>query len=65
MEPLHDSGCKELLLDLISYERCRGRMSPEMEYLLERHLERCRSCRRDIRSFRSLLQHNDAVANFG
>ncbi len=65
MEPAHDSDCRDLLLDLISYERCRGHLSPEMEYLLERHMERCLSCRRVIRAFRSMVRNNEAVANFG
>jgi hypothetical protein len=65
MEPTHETVCKELLLDLICYEKSRGRLSPEMEYLLEKHLERCRSCRRDILDFRKLLQINEPVPNFG
>ena len=65
MEPPHDSVCKELLLDLICYEINRGRLSPEMEYLLERHLEMCLSCRREIHGFQSLLHNTEAVPNYG
>ena len=61
----HETVCKELLLDLICYEISRGRLSPEMEYLLEKHLERCLSCRRGILDFRSLLQKKEVVPNFG
>jgi len=65
MEFSHETVCKELLLDLISYERCRGHLSPETEYLLERHLEQCLSCRHGILGYQSLLQNKEAMPNFG
>jgi len=60
--------CKELLLDLVCYEIHCKRLSPEMEYLFEKHLEECPSCRRRILGFRRILQENqetDIVRNFG
>jgi predicted anti-sigma-YlaC factor YlaD len=57
--------CQELLLDLICYEMCRGRLSTEMEYLLEKHLEQCPSCRDRIAAFRKMLQEPMIVRNFG
>lgn len=65
MEFSHETACRELLLDLISYERYRGHLSPEMEYLLERHLEQCLSCRRGILCYQNLLQNKEAIPNFG
>ena len=65
MEFSHETVCKELLLDLISYERYRGHLSPEMEYLLERHLEQCPSCRHGILDYQKLLQNQVAMPNYG
>lgn len=65
MELTHASVCKELLLDLICYEIFRGRLSPEMEHLLEMHIEQCPSCRHRMRAFRALLQEPAIVRNFG
>jgi len=58
-------ACEELLLDLIFYEIYCRRLSPEMEYLLERHLELCPTCRDRIIGFKSLLPNNEIVRNFG
>jgi hypothetical protein len=57
--------CKELLLDLLYYEKSCGRLSPETEYLFEKHLEKCPSCRFRIRGFMRLLQGEEIVRNFG
>jgi hypothetical protein len=57
--------CTELILDLIYHELLRGRLSPEAEYLLERHLQECQSCRHKLLSFHSLLQEAAIVRNFG
>jgi hypothetical protein len=60
-----DDVCEDLLLDLIGYELCCGRLSPEMKYLLEMHLEQCASCRRRILSYLNLLSEDKAMRNFG
>ena len=65
MEFSHKTVCRELLLDLISYERYRGHLSPEIEYILERHLEQCPSCRRGILGYQNLLENKVSVPNFG
>jgi hypothetical protein len=58
-------GCTELLLDLIYYELVRGRLSSEMEYLFERHLEQCPNCRRRILGFHHILHETEIVRNYG
>jgi hypothetical protein len=57
--------CEELLWDLICYEMCRGRLSPEMKYLLDIHLGECSDCRHRIRDFMGMLQDPAIVRNFG
>jgi hypothetical protein len=60
--------CKDLLLDLICYEIRSRHLSPEMEYILEKHLEQCASCRCRIHSFQRTLeetQETEIVRNFG
>ena len=57
--------CVDLLLDLVFYERYSRRLSPEMEYLFERHLESCSSCRGRILAFRQILQDGVVQRNFG
>jgi hypothetical protein len=57
--------CKDLLLDLICYEIRSHRLSPEMEYILEKHLEQCPSCRCKIHSFQRTIQDAQIVRNFG
>ncbi len=65
MRSSEKQACQELLWNLIFYEIYRKRLSPEMEYLLEKHLERCPICRDRILGFQSLLQNNEIVRNFG
>ncbi len=63
---IHNSwACEELLLDVVFYEKRCGRLSPEMEYLLECHLESCPSCRARELSFRRVLHGEDNFWNFG
>jgi len=57
--------CTELLLDLFYYELVRGRLSPEMEYLFERHLQHCRSCRHKILGFHRFVHESEIVRNLG
>jgi predicted anti-sigma-YlaC factor YlaD len=65
MELSEKMVCKELLLDLVCYEIHCKRLSPEMEYLLEKHLEECPSCRRRILGFQRILNEAEIVRNFG
>ena len=57
--------CEELLWDLIYYEMRRGRLSPEMKYLLDAHLGECSACRHRMSDFMRLLQGATVVRNFG
>lgn len=63
-EQSDDGGCGELLADLICYELQRGHLSPEVKYLLERHLAQCPDCRRRIYGFLSMLQEETAMHDF-
>jgi hypothetical protein len=65
MELPNETVCTELLLDLIYYEILCGRLSSEMEYLFERHLENCPSCRRKILGFNHILHSAETERNFG
>jgi hypothetical protein len=65
MELSHGAVCGELLLDIIFYEKFCGRLSAEMEYLLEQHLKDCHCCRRRIHGFQQMLQEPAPVRNFG
>jgi hypothetical protein len=65
MEFSHKTVCEELLLDLICYEMCCGRLSPEMEYLFEKHLEECQSCRAKTLGFRHMVEGDNIIRNFG
>ena len=57
--------CHKLLLDLICYEIRSKRLSPEMQYLLDEHLESCPACREKVLAFRRLLPDRNVVRNFG
>jgi hypothetical protein len=65
MELSQRTVCGELLLDIIFYEKFRGRLSAEMEYLLEQHLKKCPCCRRRILGFERMLLRPVHVRNFG
>jgi len=63
---LHEGGdCHKLLLDLICYEIYSKHLSPEMEYLLDEHLEACPRCRERVVGFRRVLPDDTVVRNFG
>jgi hypothetical protein len=64
-EHINHDACDVLLLDLICYELSCGRLSPEMKYLLERHMEQCPNCRSRIYGFLNLLEEDKVVRNFG
>ena len=57
--------CELLLLDVICYELLNGRLSPEMEYLFEKHLEDCPDCKKKVAAFRDVLKEDGTVRNFG
>ena len=57
--------CEELLRDIICYEMCRGHLSSEVQYLLQRHLTQCPECRRRMRGFMTLVQDVTAIRNYG
>jgi len=61
----HEKVCEELLLNFICYELCCGRLSPEVKYLLEKHMEECQSCRDRILGFQRMLRDPVFVRNFG
>ena len=63
-EHTDESFCEELLADLISYELCRGHLSSEIKYLLERHLAQCPDCRRRIYGFLNMLSEETAMHDF-
>jgi hypothetical protein len=65
MEFAHRTVCKKLLLDMLFYEKSSGRLSPEMEYLLDQHLNKCPSCRHRILGFQRTLLEPMIVRNFG
>ncbi len=65
MELSEETICKELLLDLVCYEIRSKHLSPEMEYLFEKHLEECPSCRHRILGFRRILDEAEVVRNYG
>ncbi len=48
-------NCAELLLDLLSYEVFRERLSPEMKAMLADHLAKCEDCRVKFVSFKQLI----------
>jgi hypothetical protein len=45
------NDCREFLWDIICYEIRSRRLSPEMRYLLDEHLESCASCRQMMMDF--------------
>jgi DNA-directed RNA polymerase subunit RPC12/RpoP len=65
MELSHKTVCGELLLDIIFYEKFCGRLSAEMDYLLEQHLNKCAYCRSRILGFEQTLLEPAPMRNFG
>ena len=53
VEDLRD--CTETLLDLLCYEVCRGKLSPEMEEVFSSHLAECPRCRSKVFGFMEIL----------
>jgi hypothetical protein len=65
MELSDNLYCTEFLLDLIYYEMLYRTLSPEMEYLFKRHLEKCPNCRRWVVGFHRTLHKPEVVRNVG
>lgn len=57
--------CTDTLLDMVCYEAVIKRLSPEMEDVLERHLQSCPACRQKVLNIRLDLQDFPACRNFG
>jgi hypothetical protein len=54
-----------MLLDLLCYEKQRGNLSPEMEGMLDTHLEGCSDCRNRVLDFGNVLSGDEEFCNFG
>lgn len=65
MKPHESSDCIETLLDLLCYEVRSGRLSPEVEYLLQDHLASCPSCRRHVAQLAVVIYGTLAYQNSG
>jgi hypothetical protein len=52
--------CVSKLMDILSYEVCTGRMSPEMWDILEKHLGTCPCCQQRFTSFLEILEDCEA-----
>jgi hypothetical protein len=65
MESVLTSDCADALLDMVWYEAVTKRLSPEMEEMLERHLQECRSCRQRMFRLRVDLQNTSDCVNYG
>jgi hypothetical protein len=61
----HRSVCGKVLLDILFYEKAFGRLSPEMDYLLDQHLKKCPACRHRALGFQRALSEPGVVRNFG
>ena len=60
-----ESICWMLMLDILFYEKLYGRLSAEMEYLFDQHLEKCPACRQKILNFQGTLLEPTIARNFG
>jgi hypothetical protein len=65
VKPHERTDCVDLLLDLVFYEKFRRHLSPEMEYLLQGHLETCLDCRTRILDFRRMMDGPILQRNYG
>ena len=65
VETQERTDCVDLLLDLVFYENYRRRLSPEMEYLLQGHLDTCPDCRDRMLSLRQILGGCMEHRNYG
>jgi hypothetical protein len=57
--------CEELIWDLLCYEMCCGRLSPESKSLLQRHLMQCPRCHGKVQGFIQMLRDATMVRNYG
>jgi hypothetical protein len=65
MELQKERNCTDMLLDLLCYEIFTRRLSPEMEDMLNHHLDCCPACRRKVCGFRHILGKRMVQRNFG
>ncbi len=65
MDLQREHDCTDLLLDLVCYEVLSGRFSPEMEDILNHHLDSCPACRRKALGFQQILRGDTIQRNFG
>ena len=65
MRACEKRDCEELLCDLICYEMRCGRLSPEMQYMLEEHLVQCPNCRNRMVTFSRMVDLAALARNFG
>jgi hypothetical protein len=65
MEVHNGAYCDVLFLDVICYELNCGRLSPEMEYIFEKHLEVCPDCRKKVAALNYIMREAKPVRNFG
>jgi DNA-directed RNA polymerase subunit RPC12/RpoP len=65
MDYIYETACRDLLLNVICHEMFCGRLSPEMEYLFQRHLKQCPGCRHRILALQRMLGEPTAMRNFG
>jgi len=56
-----EQDCHQILIDLLCYEKCGGRLSPEMERLLQSHVDECPSCMRKVLNFMETLTEEETV----
>ena len=61
MNSIRELECSALLLDLLWYETVAGRLSPEMEALLARHLSGCHVCNTRFHELRAA--HRNATVS--
>ena len=65
MSNIEQIDCIESLLDILSYEKETGRLSCEMEGILETHLASCPGCRARADDFLGVLNKIEEISNFG
>jgi hypothetical protein len=65
MKTHENTDCVDLLLSLVFYETFCRKLSPEMNDVLQGHLETCASCRDRMLAFRRMLGGHIRQRNFG
>ncbi len=65
MNPHERTDCVDLLLAIVFYETYCRQLSPEMAYLLQKHLDACSSCRARMLVFQRILGGRVKRRSFG